>query len=162
MELAHKHKHKSTITSKSLSMKTKRQIVQTYIIPVAMYATETVAWTHPLINKMKVFQNHLMRWMCGKRLSDQVSVEQLKETTKLENIEETIISKKLVWFGHLKRAVIPAKVICEGLIPGKRRRGRPSWRWIDDALKWSNKHTGQLNELVWNRNAWRNLRYNFN
>ena len=43
--------HKSTITNKAISMKTKRQIVETYITPAALYASETIAWTLPLMKK---------------------------------------------------------------------------------------------------------------
>ena len=98
-------------------MKTKRQIIETYIIPAALYATETVAWTIPLMNKMKVLQNHLMRWMSGKLLSDEISIVRLQQMTHLQDLEKTIIQKKLTWFGHLKRSVTPAKTICEGIIP---------------------------------------------
>ena len=81
------------------------------------------------MNKMKVLQNHLMRWMSGKLLSDQISIERLCEMTRLPNIENALIKKKLVWFGHLKRSETPFnKSICKGRIPDIRRRGRPSWR----------------------------------
>ena len=152
--------HKNTITSKSLSMKTKRQIVETYILPAALYATETVSWTIPLMKKMKVLQNHLMRWMSGTKLSDQVTINRLCEITKLTDIERTITMKKLTWFGfHIKRSDMPVKTICEGRIPGIRRRGRPSWRWLDDILKWTNVSISELNHRVWNRSAWRQFCY---
>ena len=152
--------HKNMIKSKAISMETKRQIVETYIIPAALYATETIAWTTPLMNKMKVMSNHLMRWMSDTRLSDQVSIERLHEMTHMDDIERTIIFNKLKWFGHLKRSEMPAKMISEGLINGGvRRRGRPSWRWIDDILKWTEKPIRELNRLVTIKPVWRQFCY---
>ena len=109
------------------------------------------------MNKMKVLQNHLMRWMSGKLLSDQISIERLSDITRLPDIENAILKKKLVWFGHLKRSETPVKTICEGRIPGTRRRGRPSWRWLDDVFKWTNKSLRELNRLASNRPVWRQL-----
>ena len=128
-------------------------------MPVALYASETVSWTHSLIEKMKIFENHLMRWMSGKRLIDQVSIGRLRELTHLKPIEERIKEIKLKWFGHLKRRNIPAKMITEGFIPGRRNRGRPSWRWIDDIKAWTGKTINQLNILSKDRREWRSISY---
>ena len=140
-------------------MKTKRHIVNTYILPVALYAAETIPWTNALLSKMKVFENHLMRWMCGKRLLDQISISRLRELSRLQPIEHQLKLIKLKWFGHLKRRNIPAKTICEGFIPGKRSRGRPSWRWIDDVKLWTGKSIQELNAMCKDRIQWRRTCY---
>ena len=59
---------KSIITHRRLSMEAKKQTIESYILPSVLYASETITWTQPLMDKMKVFQNHLMRWMTGYRL----------------------------------------------------------------------------------------------
>ena len=141
-------------------MRTKRHIVNTYIMPVALYAAETVSWTNALLTKMKVFENHLMRWMCGKKLIDQINIERLRQLSRLEPIENRIKSIKLKWFGHLKRRIIPARMICEGYIPGRRSRGRPSWRWIDDVILWTGKTIRELNAACRDRKEWRRICYN--
>ena len=151
--------YKETITNKCTSMKTKRHIVDTYIMPVALYAAETTSWTNALLTKMKVFENHLMRWMCGKKLIDQVSIDRLRQLSRLEPIENRIKAIKLKWFGHLKRRSVPAKMICEGYIPGKRSRGRPSWRWIDDVILWTGKTITELNAVCRDRKEWRRKCY---
>ena len=138
-------------------MKTKRHLVNTFIMPVVLYASETVSWTNALLEKMKIFENHLMRWMSGKRLIEQVPINQLRELTRLEPIEQRIKKIKLKWFGHLKRRNIPAKTITEGFIPGRRSRGRPSWRWIDDMKTWTSKTINELNNLCKDRQKWRTI-----
>ena len=58
-------KKKDIMTSRHISMKTKRHTYETYILPVVSYATETMTWTKQMFKKIKVFNNHIMRWMCG-------------------------------------------------------------------------------------------------
>ena len=113
-------------------MKAKKQTVESYILPSVLYASETVTWTNTLLTKMKVFQNHLMRWMTGFKLNDRVPISRLTSLTKLDDISTTIKRMKLKWYGHVRRSSIPAKIVMEGLAPGFRKRGRPSRRWMQD------------------------------
>ena len=86
---------KSIITHRRLSMKAKKQTVESYIMPCVLYASETITWTNSLLTKMKVFQNHLMRWMTGFRLNDRVPITRLKSLTELGDISTTIMRLKL-------------------------------------------------------------------
>ena len=97
-------KKKDIITSKHISMKTKRHTYETYILPVVTYATETMTWTKQMMKKIKVFNNHIMRWMCGARLRDKQSIESLHLKSRVKDIIPTIKLKKLQLFGHLKRS----------------------------------------------------------
>ena len=94
-------KKKDIITSKHISMKTKRHTYETYILPVVTYATETMTWTKQMMKKIKVFNNHIMRWMCGARLQDKQSIESLHLKSRVKDIIVTIKLKKLQLFGHL-------------------------------------------------------------
>ena len=148
---------KSIITHRRLSMTAKKQTVETYILPSVLYASETVTWTNTLLTKMKVFQNHLMRWMTGFRLNDRVPITRLTSLTKLDDISTTIKRMKLKWYGHVRRSSIPAKIVMEGLVPGFRKRGRPSRRWMQDLTDWTRKDIAELAPMVYNRDEWRRL-----
>ena len=63
-------KKKSISAHKRLSMKSKRQTIDSFIFPTVLYAAETITWNQTLLNKVSVFRNHLMRWMAGYKLSD--------------------------------------------------------------------------------------------
>ena len=150
-------KKKDIITSKHISMKTKRHTYETYILPVVTYATETMTWTKQMMKKIKVFNNHIMRWMCGARLRDKQSIESLHLKTRVKDIIPTIKLKKLQWFGHLKRSSQQVKITFEGLVEGKRKQGRPSRRWRDDIVEWCGGYHSmtELNQMTKNRKAWR-------
>ena len=148
---------KSIITHRRLSMNSKKQTVESYILPSVLYASETITWSKTLLTKMNVFQNHLMRWMTGFRLNDRVPIARLKSLTKLDDISSTIKRMKLSWYGHLRRSSIPAKTITEGLAPGTRKRGRPSRRWMQDLTEWTGKDTHELASISYNREEWKQL-----
>ena len=108
-----------------------------------------------VMRKMVVFQNHIMRWMTNTRLLDHVTIEDLEEKTNLVSIEDTIKRRKLKWYGHLKRSSLPVKNIFEGLVNGRRRRGRPQRRWRDDISEWVNLPWTQINEACRDKRYWR-------
>ena len=45
--------------------------------------------------------------------------------TRLTPVSTLVKHKKLTWFGHLKRSDLHVKAMYEGMISGKRCRGRP-------------------------------------
>ena len=65
---------KDLITSKQLSYKTKKDIYETFILPVVLYALETVTWKPQLLQKLITFQNHIMRFMTNSLLIDHVPI----------------------------------------------------------------------------------------
>ncbi len=148
---------KTIITHRRLPMESKRLTYETYILPSVLYAAETITWSPALLKKMATFQNHIMRWMTGHRLNDRVPIARLKSMTQLKDITEEIKLRKLVWFGHLKRSSLPAKIIMEGTIPGNRKRGRPARRWIKDLTEWTGRTVPELCTIATDREEWRSL-----
>ena len=152
-------KQKDLITSKHLSMKSKRDIYETYILPVVLYATETMTWSKDMLDKIDVFNNHIMRWMCGARLRDKKSISTLRASTGVKPIIPMIKARKLQWYGHIKRSDLLVKVTLEGLVAGKRKRGRPSRRWRDDIRDWCDDNLEAINKIARDRDLWRSHCY---
>ena len=114
-------KKKSIMTHRRLPMKSKKMTYETYILPSVLYASETITWTPALLKKLRTFQNHMMRWMTNHKLSDRVSIARLTSLTQLDDITTELKTRKLTWFGHLKRCSLPVRTITEGIIPGTRK-----------------------------------------
>ena len=150
-------KVKSILTDRKCSMTSKRKTVETYILPCLLYATETITWRYELLRKFEVFQNDIMRICTSKRRIDRIPIAQLRQKTGLTAIGALLKQRKLKWFGHIKRSTLPVKVAVEGMIPGKRKRGRPRRRWRDDIVDWTNLSWNEICGCCMDRSTWRNV-----
>ena len=58
--------------------------------------------------------------------------------TAIRKYDELLtLVKKLRWFGHISRSSGLAKTILQGIVQGKRRKGRQKKKWADNIKKWT-------------------------
>ena len=79
-----------------------------------------------------------MRFITGRRLIDKTKITTLRRLTALPPLFDKIKRKTLKLYGHVKRSSSGLSKVCfEGLVEGKRNRGKPKQRWRDNILEWS-------------------------
>ena len=134
-------------------------IYLSYILPVVLYGSDCVTWNKTLSSKIEVFQNHILRFLTGHRQIDKIRITSLRDMTKTTALFDKIKSKTLKLFGHIKRSTTGLSKLClEGLVPGKRSRGRPRLRWRDNVISWSpTDNWSTLNHLTQDRKTWQTI-----
>ena len=153
------NRNKTLLTSKRIPLHIKTKVYKTYIIPAVTYGLEAIAWTKSLENKLEIFQNKIMRMITGNKQIEKISIEILRKQTNLPSLMSIVKRNKLRLYGHLKRSEKGlAKICIEGIIPGKRNKGRPKHRWREDIKNWTGitKWT-ESNKAVQDRKKWREI-----
>jgi len=67
----------------------------------------------------------------------------------------TVRKQKLQYLGHVIRAQNLGTHMLEGRIDGKRNRGRPRRRWLDDIKDWMGRPLAEYTAMARDRHQWR-------
>ena len=99
-----------------------------------MYGAETWAVKKAQGKKLDVVEMRMLRWMSGVTKLDRIRNERNRGTTKVGEISKKVQESRLKWYGHVLRRYeeYVGKRVLVMEVPGKRRRGRPKQRWLDN------------------------------
>ncbi|KAJ4443813.1 hypothetical protein ANN_05594 [Periplaneta americana] len=128
------------LSSSLLSKNLKVRIYKTVILPVVLYGCETLTLTLREEQRLRVFENKVLRKIFGAK-RDEVTGEWRKlDNTELHalysspDIIRNITSRRLRWAGHVARMGESRNAyrVLVGRPEGKRPLGRPRRRWEDN------------------------------
>ncbi|KAJ4429695.1 hypothetical protein ANN_21896 [Periplaneta americana] len=146
------------LSSSLLSKNLKVRIYKTVILPVVLYGCETLTLTLRGEQRLRVFENKVLRKIFGAK-RDEVTGEWRKlHNTELHalysspDIIRNIKSRRLRWAGHVAR-MDESRNACRVLVgrpEGKRPLGRPRCRWEDNIKM-------DLREVGYDDREWINL-----
>ena len=80
--------------------------------------------------------------------------EVLNRANKERELINAVQKRKLVYAGHVMRGGGLQKILLEGMVEGKRERGRQRITWFD-VKKWTGFNYGEVRARVHDRKRWR-------
>ena len=147
-----------TWKNKSISLKTKKRLLNTLVFLVAAYCSE--CWVVKQSDRKRLASlelwsyRRLFRVSWTEHRTNDSILEQLniKITDRLLNCIER---RKLAFYGHVVRRDGLGKDFITGMVFGKRKRGRPKTRYKDDIKELTNLSMMQLYRMALDRREWR-------
>jgi hypothetical protein len=123
-----------------LSKNTKIRVYRTIILPVVMYWCETWCLTLREKQRLRVFENSVLRRVFGPKRNEvtgkwrRLHKEELNDLYSSPNIVRVIKSRRMRWVGHVSRMGEGrgAYRILVGRPEGRRPLERPRRRWGDN------------------------------
>ena len=143
---------------KGNSEKTKLKFIRSLIFPIATYGSETWSIGKAAEKKINSFElrcyRRVLRIPWTDKRTNKSVLEQIGNVP--ENwLQNTIMRQKLKFFGHIKRHECLERDIYEGLVEGKRGRGRPRRRWSQDITERLQTTVANAGRRAQDRDAYR-------
>jgi len=141
---------------KGISASTKVMLVRALIFPILKYGCES--WTVKKKDKEMLMSCELWCWRRLLRISwtERRTNQSILDELGIEpSLMSEIDRQKLRYFGHIMRSDGLEKAIMLGMGEGKRKKGRPRMRWLDEVQELTGLGLGQLKEEVRQRESWR-------
>ena len=142
------------LCDKNVPIKLKDKVYKTVIKPAMTYGAECWAVRKKDENRLQVAEMRMLR----KTRKDHVRNQIIQEDAKMCQMSTFLRQKRLNLYGHIRRRKEDnlSRQIMDMVIPGKRRRGRPRRRWIDNNREHMSKYelTADMTE---NRQYWKTM-----
>ncbi|XP_047249944.1 uncharacterized protein LOC124885734, partial [Capsicum annuum] len=120
------------LCDKNVPPKLKGKFYRVIVRKAMLYRAECWPVKNSHIQKVKVAEMRMLRWMCGHTRKDRARNEIIREKVGVASVKDKLREVRLCWFGHLTRRGPDAPVRrCETLaMDGFRQaRGRPKKYW---------------------------------
>ncbi|XP_070042863.1 uncharacterized protein [Nicotiana tomentosiformis] len=113
------------LCDKNMPQRLKVKFYRVIVRPTMLYGAEYWPVKNTHIQKIKVAEMRMLRWMCGHTRLDRIRNEVIRDKVGVASVEENMREARLRWFGHVKRRSIEAPVRrCERVASVGIRRGR--------------------------------------
>ena len=154
-------KSSGILCDKRISAKVKGKFYKSVVRPAMLYGAETWPIKKEQERRMEVAEMRMLRWMCGATRRDRIKNDFIRGTVKVVEVSKKAQERRLKWYGHVMRR--EDDFVCRRImnmeVEGRRRRGRPKFRW-KDGISNDMREKGLREQDMQDRGRWRRLTRN--
>ena len=144
--------------SRGISTSLKVRLLRATAFVIASYGAESWALTKSDQKRVDAFEmwayRRVLRVPWTARKTNRWVLDSIKSEKMLR---KQLAARKLQYFSHVARRGGLEKVIIQGGVEGKRRRGRPATAWFDDIRNWTGHGLAAASTAAADRRGWREL-----
>ena len=120
-----------------------------------LYGIENWAPTVAVLQRLQRNDRSMIRWICGVKPKDKSPSSVFFKKLKIPDIRTLLQSRRLGWYGHVRRSSMCIKDVLELPLPGGRSRGRPAKTWLScvekDMESYGLENADPLNRAEWRK-----------
>ncbi|XP_070015342.1 uncharacterized protein [Nicotiana sylvestris] len=145
------------LCDKKVPPKLKGKFYRTVVRPAMFYGAECWPVKNSHIQKMKVAEMRILRWMCGHTKLNKIRNDDIRVKVGVVPMEDKMREARLRWFGHMKRRSLDAPVRrCERLaLTGMRRGRRRPKKYLGEVIRRDMVRMQISEDMVFDRKLWR-------
>ena len=141
------------LTSKQLTFKIRGKVYNTCVRSVLLYGSETWAPNASDLQRLRRNDRAMIRWICNVKADDEISSSTLLQKLGIDDVTVALRSRRLRWFGHVKRADSSIHTVMDMDVEGPKNQGRPKKTWSEcvknDLLDCNLVEVNPLNRASW-------------
>jgi hypothetical protein len=125
------------IRNRDINNKCKIDIYKLYFKKILLHGAESWTCTKREESKIQAMGMKYLREILGKTRRDKIRNDDIREQLKVDDIKNDIERNRLKWYGHVMCMAderIPKRML-EMKLSGRRPRGRPRTRWMDQVMR---------------------------
>ena len=128
---------KHLLANNKLALDLRKRMLQCYVEPVLLYACETWTIGTQMKKQLEATEMWFLRRMLRIPWTDKKSNDEvLKEAKSRRMLVNKIRKRQTTFFGHVMRRKGLEHLVTTGKITGKRSRGRPRIKYLDNLTTW--------------------------
>ena len=119
----------------NISLGSKVKLMRSLVISTFLYACESWTLTEELEKRTQAFEMRCYRRLLNISYKDHITSEDVRRKIQAtigeyDELLTLVKKRKLRWLGHVSRSSGLANTILQGIVKGKRKRGRQKKRWV--------------------------------
>ena len=145
------------LCDKRIPLRLKGRVYRMVVRPALLYGAECWPIRKSHVQRMRVTEMRMIRWICGHTKLDKIRNEVIRGKLGVASIEDKLREARLRWFGHIKRRPRDAPVRrCETIecLSYKRCRGRPKKSW-SEVIRHDLRSLGLVEDMAQDRKLWK-------